>query len=43
VPLVSSLAGAEELLRIEDKNPSEMKTGPGQGTALEKILHHESL
>jgi hypothetical protein len=40
--VVSFHAEVEELLRIKDKTPSEMKTGPGQGTALEKI-HHESL
>jgi hypothetical protein len=32
-----------ELARIKDKTPSEMTTGSRQGTALEKIHHHESL
>jgi hypothetical protein len=43
VPTVSFHAEAEELPRIKDKTPSEMTTGPGQGTALEKMNHHESL
>jgi hypothetical protein len=43
VPLVGLLAEAEELLRIEDKTPSEMRTGPGEGKALSKTNHHESL
>jgi hypothetical protein len=36
-------AEAEELLRTKDNASSEMKKGPRQRTALEKIDHHESL
>jgi hypothetical protein len=43
VPKVSVHAEAEELPRIKDNTLSEMKTGPGQGKALETINHHESL
>jgi len=35
--------GAAELLQVEDRPQSEMKKGPREGTALEKIHHHESL
>jgi hypothetical protein len=43
MPFVRFRAEAEELLRIEERTPSELKTGPGQGSALETIDHHESL
>jgi hypothetical protein len=41
--MVSFHAEVEELPRIKDKTPSEMKTGPGQGPGLSKTDHHESL
>ena len=34
VPVVNFHIEAEELLRIEDKTPSEMKKGPRQATAV---------
>jgi hypothetical protein len=34
VPVVIFHTEAEELLRIEDKTPSEMKMGPRQATAV---------